>query len=73
MIAFMLGAAAGTALPIPAGLGTTEAALIAVLVGVQVPAAAAVKQVRIFRIVTFWLPAAVGIFATHHLRRRAGL
>jgi hypothetical protein len=23
--------------------------------------------------VTFWLPAAVGIFATHHLRRRAAL
>ena len=73
LIAFILGTAAGSALPIPAGLGTTEAALIAVLVGVHVPAAAAVQQVLIFRMVTFWLPAAVGIFATHHLRRRAAL
>ncbi|MGX7678617.1 lysylphosphatidylglycerol synthase transmembrane domain-containing protein [Jatrophihabitans sp. DSM 45814] len=73
LIAFMLGTAAGTALPIPAGVGTTEAALIAVLVGMHVPSALAVQQVLVFRVVTFWLPAAVGVFATHHLRRRAAL
>jgi uncharacterized membrane protein YbhN (UPF0104 family) len=73
LIAFMLGVAAGGALPVPAALGTTEAALIAVLVGVHVPAAAAVQQVLIFRIITFWLPAAVGIAATHHLRKRQAL
>ncbi len=73
VIAFMLGTAAGTAIPLPAGLGSTEAALIAVLVSVHVPAAAAVQQVLIFRIITFWLPAGIGVFATHHLRRQAAL
>ena len=73
VIAFMLGTAAGTAVPLPAGLGSTEAALIAVLVSLHVPAAAAVQQVLIFRIITFWLPAGIGVFVTHHLRRQAAL
>ena len=73
LIAFMLGVAPGGALPIPAGVGTTEAALIAVLVGVQVPAASAVQQVLLFRIITFWLPAVIGIVAAHHLRKREAL
>ncbi len=73
MIAFLLATAAGNALPIPGGLGTTEAALIGVLVGMHVPTAAAVQQVLIFRIITFWLPALVGIFAARTLRRRLTL
>ncbi len=73
LIAFLVGAAAGSASPIPAGLGATEAALVAVLVGLHVPAAAAVQQVLIFRLITFWLPALVGIFATRHLRRCSAL
>jgi uncharacterized membrane protein YbhN (UPF0104 family) len=73
VIAFMLGTAAGTAVPLPAGLGSTEAALIAVLVSLHVPAAAAVQQVLIFRIITFWLPAGIGVFVAHHLRRQTAL
>ena len=73
MIAFLLAIAAGNALPIPGGLGTTEAALISVLVGLHVPVAVAVQQVLIFRIITFWLPALVGIFAARMLRRRLAL
>jgi uncharacterized membrane protein YbhN (UPF0104 family) len=44
-----------------------------VLVSLHVPAAAAVQQVLIFRIVTFWLPAVIGVFTTHHLRRQKAL
>ena len=73
MIAFMLGTAAGNALPIPGGLGTTEAALISVLVGLHVPIAAAVQQVLIFRIITFWLPALFGIVAARKLRQSGAL
>ena len=73
VIAFMLGTAAGTAVPLPAGLGTTEAALIAVLISLHVPAAAAVQQVLIFRVITFWLPAVIGVLATRRLRHRAAL
>ena len=69
------------ALPVPAASGLDDRLIekirkiIGVDIGVEnhVPAAAAVQQVLIFRIVTFWLPAAVGIFATQHLRRHSAL
>lgn len=73
LIAFMLGAAAGSAVPIPAGLGSTEAALIAVLISVHIPAQHAVEEVLIFRLLTFWAPAAVGILATRALYRSRAL
>lgn len=73
LIAFMLGAAAGAAVPVPAGLGSTEAALIAVLISVQVPATHAVEEVLIFRLLTFWAPAVAGLLATRTLRRRHAL
>lgn len=73
LVGFMLGSAAGGAVPVPAGLGSTEAALVGVLVGVHVAAAEAVQVVLIFRLLTFWLPAVVGILATRHLRRRGAL
>ena len=72
-IAFMLGSAAGTAVPVPAGLGSTEAALTAVLISVHVPAANAVEEVLIFRLLTFWVPAAVGILAMRYLYRRQAI
>jgi uncharacterized membrane protein YbhN (UPF0104 family) len=73
LVAFMLGAAAGSAVPIPAGLGSTEAALVAVLLSVHVPAAQAVEEVLIFRLITFWSPAAVGVLASRYLYRRAAI
>lgn len=69
LVAFKLAAAAGTSVPIPAGLGTTEAALIAVLVTTHVPAGHAVQVVLIFRLVTFWLPAVLALLALRHLHR----
>jgi uncharacterized membrane protein YbhN (UPF0104 family) len=69
----MIGAAAGSAVPVPAGLGSTEAALVAVLVGLHVPAAHAVEEVLIFRTLTFWLPAIAGVLATRYLTKRNAL
>jgi uncharacterized membrane protein YbhN (UPF0104 family) len=69
LVAFMLGAAAGTSVPIPAGLGTTEAALIGVLVSAHVDVGHAVQVVLVFRLLTFWLPAVIGVLALRRLRR----
>jgi uncharacterized membrane protein YbhN (UPF0104 family) len=73
LIGFMIGAAAGSAVPVPAGLGSTETALAGILIEMQVPASHAVEEVLIFRVLTFWLPAAVGLLATRRLNRRRAL
>lgn len=73
LIAFMLGSAAATAVPLPAGLGSSEAAFVAVLISVQIPPAHAVEEVVIFRLLTFWAPAAAGVLAAGHLYRRDAL
>jgi uncharacterized membrane protein YbhN (UPF0104 family) len=69
LVAFMAGAAAGNAIPTPAGIGSAEVAFVAVLVALGVPAAHALEVVLIFRLITFWLPAVVGVFAARGLRR----
>jgi uncharacterized membrane protein YbhN (UPF0104 family) len=73
IVAFMLGSAAGNAVPVPAGLGATEAALTGVLVAAAVPAAHAIEIVLLFRLITFWAPAAVGILTAAALRRRGAI
>jgi uncharacterized membrane protein YbhN (UPF0104 family) len=73
LVGFMLGSAASNAVPTPAGVGSTETALTLVLVTSGVPAAHAVEVVLIYRLLTFWLPAIVGLFATRHLHRVGAL
>jgi uncharacterized membrane protein YbhN (UPF0104 family) len=73
LIGYMVGSAAGSAVPVPAGIGSSETALIVVLTQMQVPVSHAVAQVLIFRILTFWLPAAVGVFAARTLHRQRAL
>jgi uncharacterized membrane protein YbhN (UPF0104 family) len=73
IVAFMVGSAAGSAVPVPAGVGTTEAALVGVLVTSNVPVAHAVQVVLMFRLLTFWLPAGVGLVALRALHRRGAL
>jgi len=70
---YLLGATAGAAVPMPAGVGSTEAALIAALATVHIPAAQAATGVFLFRIMTFWAPVPAGIMSTRWLRRRGGL
>jgi uncharacterized membrane protein YbhN (UPF0104 family) len=69
----MIGAAAGSAVPVPAGLGSTETALVAILIAAHVATGRAVEAVLIFRVVTFWLPAALGVLAMRRLNRRRAL
>ena len=51
------------------GLGTTEAAMIAALTGSEVEPGAAVAAVLLFRLITFWTPVPIGLFAARDLRR----
>jgi uncharacterized membrane protein YbhN (UPF0104 family) len=73
LVGFMIGAAAGSAVPVPGGLGSTETALVGILVQLQVPASHAAEEVLIFRVLTFWLPAALGLLATRRLYRLRAL
>jgi uncharacterized membrane protein YbhN (UPF0104 family) len=73
VIAYMLGGAAGNASALPSGIGATEAALTALLVADHVPASRALQVVLFFRVLTFWLPAAIGLAATRYLVRRRAL
>lgn len=69
LAAYLVGAAVGSALPVPGGVGTTDAALIGALMATGVPPGHAVPAVLVFRVVTFWAPAALGVLALPHLRR----
>ncbi|MCO5998144.1 lysylphosphatidylglycerol synthase transmembrane domain-containing protein [Actinoallomurus rhizosphaericola] len=70
---YLLGATAGAAIPTPAGVGSTEAALITALAAAHVPTGQAAEGVLLFRAMTFWAPVPVGVLSTRLLRRRHGL
>jgi uncharacterized membrane protein YbhN (UPF0104 family) len=70
LITYMLGTAAGNAVPLPSGGGSTEVALVAALVAAHVPVTMALEQVFLFRLITFWAPAAGGLAAAGWLRTR---
>ena len=73
IVAFMASAAAGNAVPLPAGVGSTEIAFVGVLIAAAVPYAHAVEVVVVFRLITFWIPALVGVLATRRLRRMGAI
>jgi uncharacterized protein (TIRG00374 family) len=73
VIAYMAASALGNAVPIPSGVGSTETAMVAVLVSAHVPAAHALAVVLTFRVITFWSPAGVGLAAGWYLRRSRAL
>jgi uncharacterized membrane protein YbhN (UPF0104 family) len=68
---FMLAAAAGGVVPGPGGLGSTEAALVALLGVIGTPAVLALPGVLLFRAVTHWAPVPVGVIAAGTLGKRA--
>lgn len=70
VIGYMVGSAVGNAAPIPSGIGTTDTALVGVVAASGVVMHQAVIAVLIFRVVSFWLPAALGLVAGATLRRR---
>jgi uncharacterized membrane protein YbhN (UPF0104 family) len=71
--AYMVGAAVGSAVPTPAGVGSAEASLVGALVVVNVPVAHALQSVLLFRLAVFWSPAVVGLPAARMLRQRGSL
>jgi uncharacterized membrane protein YbhN (UPF0104 family) len=70
MIGYMVGTAVGNAAPVPSGIGTTDTALVGVVAASGVATHQAVIAVLIFRVVSFWMPAALGLIAGAALRRR---
>ena len=73
IMAYLLGAAAGSAIPVPAGIGSTEAALVAAMVVAHVPAGHALQSVLLFRLITFWAPAVAGLPAARVLRAHGAI
>ncbi|MFD0684752.1 lysylphosphatidylglycerol synthase transmembrane domain-containing protein [Actinomadura fibrosa] len=69
LAAYLVGAAASSAVPSPGGVGSTEAALVAALAALGIAAAPALQTVLLFRAITFWAPVPVGLLACRTLRR----
>jgi uncharacterized membrane protein YbhN (UPF0104 family) len=60
-------------MPIPGGIGVTEAALAFCLSAIGIPSATAAAIALVFRLLTFYLPPIWGGFAMRWLRRQAYL
>lgn len=63
IVAYLIGGSVSGLVPIPAGVGSTEAVLIAALVALDVATGPAVQSVLLFRIITHWAPAPIGVLA----------
>jgi uncharacterized membrane protein YbhN (UPF0104 family)/tRNA A-37 threonylcarbamoyl transferase component Bud32 len=72
-VVYLTGAAIGSAVPTPGGLGAVEAALAAGLTATGMAAATAVSAVLLFRLLTFWLPVPAGWAAFNYLQRRGAI
>ena len=72
-VVYLTGAALGSVVPTPGGLGAVEAALAAGLTATGMAAATAVSAVLLFRLLTFWLPVPVGWAAFNYLQRRGAI
>lgn len=68
-VSYLVGSALGSVAPVPGGLGVTEAALIAGLTSFGVGSGPAIAGVLAFRLLTFWLPIAPGIWVFRRLHR----
>jgi uncharacterized membrane protein YbhN (UPF0104 family) len=66
---YWVAAAAGTATPLPAFFGVTEAALISGLALGGYTSVSATVAVLVFRGVTYWLPVPLGLWAGRAMRR----
>lgn len=70
---FLVGNFVGAAAPTPGGVGGVEAALVAGLATIGVPAREAIPAVVVFRLATFWLPIPVGWLSYVVLQRTGEL
>lgn len=69
-VVYLAGAAVGSVVPTPGGLGALELAFSTGLTATGMPGAVAVSSVLIYRLFTFWLPLPLGWWAFRHLDRR---
>ena len=64
MVSFFAGI-----MPVPGGIGVSEAGLTTCLVAAGVPQSDAISAVLVYRAVTYYLPPIWGFFATRWLRQ----
>jgi glycosyltransferase 2 family protein len=72
-VVYLTGNAIGSAVPIPGGIGTVDAALSAGLTAAGLHGTVAFSSVLLFRTLTFWLPVPVGWTALNYLQRHEAL
>lgn len=60
-------------IPVPGGIGVSEAVMSAFLVPLGVSGAAAMGATVIWRVATFYLPAVEGFFASRYLQKHGYL
>jgi uncharacterized membrane protein YbhN (UPF0104 family) len=69
----LLGTSAGNLLPVPGGIGSVDAALVATLTAAGTSIAVALPAVALFRLVTMWLLLPAGLVSFGILRRQGRL
>ena len=72
-VVYLTGAALGSIIPTPGGIGAVEAALTAGLVAAGLHGTEAASSVLLFRLLTFWLPVPFGGAALNYLERQGVL
>jgi uncharacterized membrane protein YbhN (UPF0104 family) len=72
-VIYLVGNAAGAAVPTPGGLGAIEAALIFGLTTAGVPAALATSATVLFRVATYWARIPIGWAAMRYLQKKGDL
>ena len=60
-------------MPVPGGIGVTEAAMTTLLIGVGIPEALPVAATLAYRIITFYLPPLWGVVSMRSLKRHGNL
>jgi undecaprenyl-diphosphatase len=72
-VVYLIGSAVAAAIPVPGGLGPTEAALYGGLVSAGMAGGPALSAVLLFRLGTYWLPIIPGWLSYRHLRNHDAL
>jgi len=72
-VVYLAGNAAGSAVPVPGGIGPIELALTGLLTGAGLPLAVATPAVVLFRVLTFWFPVLPGWISFTFLQRKSAL
>lgn len=72
-VIYLVGNAAGAAVPTPGGLGTIEIALTAGLTAAGIPPAIATSATILFRVATYWARIPIGWAAMRFLQRKGDL